>query len=131
RDWLDERGVDLDALLLDPTSVQIRSPRKNRGKLIYRLDQPLRSLQLADYTNKDGKPAKALEFRCATAAGLSMQDVLPPSPHPDGGFYEWFSTGDAHWSELPELPENLHLLWKALAAGPAEIKVDPTIDKKL
>lgn len=128
--WLAERGVDLRALLLDPRSVQIKSPRKGRGKLIYRLDEPLRTLQLADYTGADGKPHKALELRCATAAGLTMQDVLPPSPHPDGGNYEWFSPGDGHWTNLPPLPEELHQLWKALATVEREVTVEPTVDKE-
>jgi hypothetical protein len=127
--WLAERGIDLRKLLLDPRSVQIKSPRKNRGKLLYRLRTPLRSLQLVDYTNDQGKPAKALELRCATAAGLTMQDVLPPSPHPDGGHYEWFSPGDGHWSKLPDLPEELHQLWSALASTRTEIKTEPTVDK--
>ena len=36
------------------------------------------------------KEITVLEFRCGTADGLTVQDVLPPSMHPDTGMpYRW------------------------------------------
>ena len=73
RPWWAEHGVDIDALLAEPSSVQISSGRAGRAKLLYRLGKPLRTL----------KPTgSGCELRCATAGGESVQDVLPPSIHP-------------------------------------------------
>src|SRR5262249_37440491 len=70
--WLVERGVDLDALWNAPDAVRISSGRPNRGKLLYRLSKPLRTI----------KPKESgIELRCATADGKSVQDVLPGTTH--------------------------------------------------
>ena len=107
--WLAERGVDLESLLDAPDAVQISSGRYGRAKLLYRLTRPLRTL----------KPAgSGLELRCATANGLSVQDVLPPSVHPDTKKpYEWVLNDliDGHWSRLPAIPAALLSLWRELA----------------
>ena len=108
RAWLAERGVDLDALFLAADSVQISSGRANHGKLIYKLPEPLASKQI-----KHEKKC-CLDFRCATSAGLTMQDVLPPSIHPDTGEpYKWVYGDDmfGDWRTLPEIPEALHQIW--------------------
>lgn len=108
--WLAERGIDLDALFAAPDSVHIVSGRGGHGKLLYALPEPLASRTVAK--NAEGKAA--LDFRCATAAGLTVQDVLPPSIHPDTGRpYKW-QYGDSmvgDWRELPPIPEALHDLW--------------------
>jgi hypothetical protein len=120
--WLAEAGVTLSDLLGAEDSVQISSGREGRGKLLYRLDTPLPSFKLAPYKvpNPDD-PAKpktfhALEFRCAASNGLTVQDVLPPTIHPETGYpYTWVY-GDAvlgHWSLLPALPAALAALWRA------------------
>jgi hypothetical protein len=55
----------------------------------------------------------AYELRCATANGLTVQDVLPPSIHPDTKQpYRW--AGKGHWMRLPELPQPLLDLWHGL-----------------
>lgn len=115
--WLAEHGVDLEALLDAPDAVRIDSGRPGRAKLLYRLKRPLRTL----------KPAgSGLELRCATAAGASVQDVLPPSVHPDTGKpYAWLY-GDlieGHWSRLPAIPAPLAALWRELAEPIAEKSV--------
>ncbi len=125
--WLAERGVDLDALLIEPASVQISSGRAGRGKLIYLLDLPMASIKLAPYQvpdEKTGKPKTyhGFELRCATAEGLSVQDVLPPTIHPTTGRpYEW-KYGDelvGDWRSLPPIPEALLALWRGeLTAQP-------------
>lgn len=95
-------GVDLQALLDAPDAVKISSGRPNRTKLLYRLPEgtdPLPSIKLWD---------AALELRCASQDGLTVQDVLPPSIHPDTGVpYEWI--GD--WREIPEMPDDLLWFW--------------------
>ncbi len=108
RDWLEQRGVDLDALFLDPRSVQIHSGKTNHGKLLYALDTPLASKQIKD----DG--SAVIDFRCATAAGRTVQDVLPPSMHPDTMRpYAWMYADDliGDWHDLPPLPEELKTIW--------------------
>ena len=120
-EWLARKGVDLDALLEDPRSVQIVSGRINRAKLLYRLPTPLPSLNLAPYeklSEKTGKMATfhALELRCGTRDGKTVQDVLPPTIHPETGKPYTWAYGDetfGHWSNLPELPSALLALWQA------------------
>jgi len=118
REWFDERGIDLDELFNDPRSVQLSSGRENRGKLLYRLDTPLVSKQI-DYDDK-----AMIDFRCATASGLTVQDVLPPSIHPDTGRpYEWKYADDliADWRDLPPIPDALKQVWlNEIAATYAE-----------
>lgn len=109
--WLAQRGIDLQALLDAPNAVRIDSGRPGRAKLLYRLSRPLRTL----------KPTSSgLELRCATAAGLSMQDVLPPTIHPvTKEPYRW-AYGDVvegHWSKLPAIPAQLLALWREMAAN--------------
>ena len=108
RDWLSERDVSLDELFVDPLNVQLSSGRQNRGKLIYALDTPLVSKQIKE------NDSCILDFRCATAGGLTMQDVLPPSIHPDTGRpYAWKYADDlvADWRNLPPLPDALKEIW--------------------
>lgn len=106
--WLAERGVDLAALLAAPDAVKITSGRPNRGKLLYRLKHPLATLQ---------PPLSGLELRCATADGKSVQDVLPPSIHPDTlKPYAW-AYGDelvGDWQNLPPIPASVLALWRSL-----------------
>lgn len=110
RPFLAERGVDVDALLAAPDAVRISSGRAGRAKLLYRMKFPMRTL----------KPKGAgVEFRCATSDGKSVQDVLPPTIHPDTKKpYAWVY-GDpmlGHWSNPPPIPSNLLACWRGLAA---------------
>lgn len=127
RKWLAEFGVDLDGLFTASTAVRIDSGREGRGKLLYRLAEPLASLKRAEYT-REKKKFHAIEFRCASADGLSVQDVLPETIHPVTGLpYQW-AYGDeliGHWSNLPELPSVLRDLWTAQLA-PSVASVTPT-----
>lgn len=108
RPWLAERGVDVDALMADPNAVMISSGRYNRAKLLYRLKLPMRTL----------KPKGAgIELRCATADGKSVQDVLPPTIHPDTKRPYTWKYGDelvAHWSALPPMPASVLAMWRTL-----------------
>jgi hypothetical protein len=106
--WLAERGVDVDALLEADDAVIIDSGRPGRAKLVYRMKRPLRTF----------KPkGSGLELRCATAAGLSVQDVLPPTIHPDTKKpYEWKFGILGDWRNPPPIPASLLSIWRELAA---------------
>jgi hypothetical protein len=124
RPFLAQHGIDLDALLNARNAVQIVSGRPNRAKLLYRLDKPLVSKKLCRYESLvNGKKYHALELRCATRQGKSVQDVLPPSIHPGTGKpYEWRYGSEliGSWRNLPPLPEALLALWQEGHAEPAE-----------
>lgn len=105
--WLQERGVDLAALLSAEDAVQIHSGKPNRAKLLYRLPLGI------DHLPTKQPPGSGVEFRCANDDGTgTVQDVLPPSIHPDTQRpYEW--RGD--YTRIPVLPACLLVLWRALA----------------
>lgn len=108
--WLREHGVDIAALLMTPGAVQVRSPRPNRAKLLYRLPDgvdPLASVVVAD---------GALELRCASRDGLSVQDVIAGA-HPEGGEY----TLVGNVATMVELPHALLELWQSLLDKPARV----------
>lgn len=99
---LTEHGLNLTELLTADDAVQISSGVKNRAKLLYRIPGILPTFQFIE----EGKTI--FEFRCGIANGLTHQDVLPPSIHPNTGEpYIWI--GD--WHNLPMLPGELHKLW--------------------
>lgn len=106
RTWLSARGIDLDKYLDAPDAVRIES-RPGRAKLIYKLAKPLPSFKVAD---------GGLELRCASSTGTTVQDVLPPSIHPDTGKpYTWrYGAGVTSWSQLGFLPEPIQALWQSL-----------------
>lgn len=110
--WLAERNVDLQQLLTAADAVLIHSGNPGHAKLIYSLPgflaMPSKRVML------DGKVV--LEFRQATAGGTSMQDVLPPSIHPNGHAYTWQGRGD--WKALPALPDVLLTIWQQLLDEP-------------
>lgn len=110
RVWLAEHGVDLDALLVADDGVQISSGREGRAKLLYRLEAgvaPIRTKQITDPETGE----MVLEFRCASASGLTVQDVLPPSIHPGTGKpYKW--AGKGRWQSIPQIPEQLLDVWQ-------------------
>lgn len=110
RPWLAERGVDIDSLLEAKDAVKISSGRPGRAKLLYRLKTPLRTI----------KPkGSGVELRCATSEGKSVQDVLPPTVHPDTHKpYEW-QYGEpllGDWGSLPAIPAALKAAWRELIA---------------
>lgn len=106
RPWLAEHGIDVDALLSDDRAVQITSGRPNRAKLIYTMKRPLRTF----------KPkGSGIELRCANMQGRSVQDVLPPSVHPDTGKpYEWAGGLLSDWHAPTAIPTALLTLWRSL-----------------
>jgi len=117
KSWLASHGVDLDALLKASDAVVIWSGKKFSLKLLYRLpigDQPLVSKKILGPDSKS-----ALEFRCATKDGLTVQDVLPPSIHPDGYQYQWLGEGDP--LNPPEIPSEVLSLWRILLTNSSRV----------
>ncbi len=109
--WLKARDIDLRALLEDDSAVQIKSGRPNRAKLLYKLPAGVPALATKKLQTSSG--AMMLEFRCASNDGASVQDVLPPTIHPETKQpYQWAGNGD--FENLPPLPGNLLELWKSL-----------------
>lgn len=109
-EWLLARGVNLAQLFSAPSRVEIVSGRAGRAKLLFNLpvsiDAPVQTLQV-----KGSVEEMILEFRCADSGGNSMQDVLPPSIHPDTGKpYQWGGPGD--WRKLPVIPDVLLQMWQ-------------------
>ncbi len=109
--WLAERGINLEALLMDDQSVQVSSGRDDRAKLLYRLPVGVGPLPERKVKSPSDPTEDMIDFRCATADGLTVQDVLPPSIHPDTGKpYVWI--GD--YRNLPVLPDGLLRVWREL-----------------
>jgi putative DNA primase/helicase len=128
-EYLLARGVNLGQLFAAADRVEIVSGREGRGKLLFRLPTSLHEWpQTLQVKSNDGE--MILEFRCADANGNSVQDVLPPSIHPDTGKpYQW--VGD--WGKLPTIPATLLSVWqnelakKSRGAAP----VSPTMSLQL
>ncbi|MCP5415143.1 MAG: AAA family ATPase [Chromatiaceae bacterium] len=123
KDWLDMRCIDLDSLLAADDAVQITSGKPNRAKLIYKLPEGVDPLPQHKVTGpKSGNDV--IDFRCGTAEKTTVQDVLPPSIHPETGKpYEW--RGD--WRKLPTLPGALLTVWRELIGGAS----GPIVDVKV
>jgi Protein of unknown function (DUF3987)/Bifunctional DNA primase/polymerase, N-terminal/Primase C terminal 2 (PriCT-2) len=116
--YLSEKGIDLQLLLDADDAVQINSGRKNRGKLLYRLPFDIGAMKTCQVTDPKTK-AMILEFRCASANGKTMQDLLPPSIHPDtGNQYQWAGKGD--WRFIPDMPDELLEVWEELINPPSK-----------
>ena len=114
-------GIDLVALSTAPDSVVISSGRPNRTKLLYRGHDDMPAFA-SKVLKENGNTV--VEFRCATADGLTVQDVLPPSIHPDTGKpYQW--GGNGNWSNLPVLPMSVVALWQSLLRGKPVQIVEP------
>ena len=115
--WFLDHGVDIDMFLDTDNAVQVTSGRINRAKLLYRL--PECTSWLATHKLRSG-----VEFRCADKSGEStVQDVLPPSIHPDtGNPYQWAGKGD--WRNIPILPDALLELWHGLASDLVDEQTD-------
>jgi hypothetical protein len=109
-------GIDLNALYDAPDAVVVDSGKQGHGKLLYAmpfgLALPSKKISAGDQT--------VYELRCATANGLTVQDVLPPSIHPDTNQpYRW--AGRGHWTRLPVIPMPLLTLWQSMLSQDAQV----------
>jgi hypothetical protein len=101
------QGIDIRALYDAPDAVVIDSGKAGRGKLLYVMPDPLRTKRVT--TNGE----TTYELRCATSSGLTVQDVLPPSIHPETNQpYRWMGRG--HWTRVPTIPTALLQHWQSL-----------------
>jgi hypothetical protein len=105
--WLQKRGINLLSLLDRKDSVVISSGKKFSLKLIGRLPRHHGVLESKKINTPDG--TSALEFRCATRDGLTVQDVIPPSRHPSGTNYEYLGKGNP--LEPPYIGDDLLQVW--------------------
>ncbi len=113
--WLSERGINLEKLINANNTVGISSGRDNRFKLLYTLPKGIEILYTHQEIDPDTKEV-ILEFRCASLNNKSMQDVLPPSVHPNGNTYTW--AGKGSWKNIPPLPDELLTVWQNIAKQP-------------
>lgn len=97
-------GIDLDAILASAPRIV---GRPDRGKALFRAP-------VGDYTTRrlawpvSGDPRRT-EVVFELRAG-SVQDVLPPSIHPEtGNPYVW---AGADWRALPPLPDQILTIWR-------------------
>lgn len=113
-------SIDLRAMYEAADAVVIDSGKQGHGKLLYAmpfgLALPSKKINAGDQT--------IYELRCATSNGLTVQDVLPPSIHPDTNQpYRW--AGRGHWTRLPVIPMSLLSLWQSMLAQDAKV-IAPT-----
>ena len=103
--YLAAKGIALRELLTTRGPAIMWSGRPNSLKAIFRLPNSVGPL-LTKTVKVNGKII--LEFRCATADGKTVQDVIPPSIHPSGTKYRWLQ---GSLESLTELPKELLDLW--------------------
>jgi hypothetical protein len=120
-EFLATHDIDLKSLFDAPDSVTINSGNPGHAKLLYRMPfgMSLTSKKLI-YVESDGMKKNYLDFRCATASGLTVQDVLPSAVrHPiTCQPYSW--GGNGHYTNLPAIPEALLALWQSLLTKDTE-----------
>jgi hypothetical protein len=112
---LKQHGIDLQALYEAPDAVIVDSGRSGHGKLLYAmpfgLALPSKKISISGVT--------VYELRCATVSGVTVQDVLPPSIHPQTMQpYRW--AGKGHWSRLPMIPQDILDLWQSMLVQDSE-----------
>ena len=108
--WLATHRINLSSLLFAGDAVVIWSGKKGSLKLIYRLPRGQAPLESKKINGINGR--SVLEFRCATKDGKTVQDLLPPSLHPEGYQYQWL--GDGSPQAIPEIPTDLLSIWGLL-----------------
>jgi putative DNA primase/helicase len=115
--WLATHGISLNELLEAPDAVLIWSGKKYSLKLVYTLPIGSSPLTSTKINGPDGRVA--LEFRCATSDGKTVQDVLPPSIHPSGSRYQWMGLGNP--LTPPEIPRDLLEVWRILIVNGSRV----------
>lgn len=118
---LAEHGIDLSSIASAPDAVLIHSGKPGHGKILYTM--PFGLALPTKKVVKDG--VTVYELRCATAGGLTVQDVLPPSIHPETHQpYQWAGAG--HWTRIPMIPQPLLDLWLSMVDQDAKQTIPTT-----
>lgn len=122
---LKKHDICLKSLYEAPDAVTIKSGKPGHGKLLYAMpfNAALRSKKII----RD--KITIFELRCATANNLTVQDVLPPSIHPETKLpYQWGGLG--HWTRLPLIPQSLLNFWNELLNEEKQrnIETDTAVD---
>jgi hypothetical protein len=101
-------SLNLDDFLNAPTP-RIRGAKGI--KPIFRMPKGVRleTKKLAFYYEENGKRKAHTIFELR---GVGGQDVLPPSLHPDGIYYEWVDGYPKSYEDFLELPRELLNLWQ-------------------
>ena len=112
-------NIDLQALYDAIDAVIIDSGKAGHGKLLYGmpfgLTLPSKKIVCNGIT--------VYEIRCATSNGSTVQDVLPPSIHPETlRPYQW--SGRGYWTSLPMIPQALLDLWQSLLDQDRDCTID-------
>lgn len=102
-------GINLDVLYGADDAVIIDSGREGHGKLLYAM--PFGLTLPSKKISRDS--TTVYELRCATSNKLTVQDILPPSIHPDTlQPYRW--AGRGNWTRLPVIPMALLEHWQKM-----------------
>ncbi|MBK3776420.1 hypothetical protein GAY31_20060 [Azospirillum brasilense] len=109
-DHFEQNLMPIEAL---PTTVMWTSGKPQRFQAAFWVDEDAWPLLRTFKTGPDRK----LEFRWAGG-----QSVLPPSPHPETGNYEWLL--DPEQVEVAELPYSV-LEWWVAQSTPRSVPVEP------
>lgn len=96
-------GIDYDAIIASAPKIV---GRPDRGKVLFRAPEGLKTHKISWPVQGDPRRTEVVfELRAG-----AVQDVLPPSVHPDtGNPYTW--AGPSVFDGLPEIPAPLLLLW--------------------
>jgi len=95
-------GIDFDALMA--STARIRG-REGRGKLLFRSHRDDLTRHSIAWPNKDGRGTTTVfELR-----GGAVQDVLPPSMHPDT--MQPYAWEGLPYDQIPVLPKQLQMMW--------------------
>jgi len=116
---LRKSNIDLQELYDAIDAVIINSGKAGHGKLLYGMPFGL-TLPSKKIVHNG---VTVYELRCATSNGLTVQDVLPPSIHPETlRPYQW--SGRGQWTNLPMIPQALFDLWQSLLEQDNECTID-------
>ena len=131
-DWLGTMlyGLDVAALYAEPDAVTILSGKPGRGKLLYRMPfglvLPTKRITIdvpGGPTSGHTKKHILFELRCGTVDDKSVQDLLPPSIHPEMGTpYQWGGAG--HYTKIPLVPQAVLDIWHAAIVDVRPVRVE-------
>jgi len=104
-------GLPLLTWLEADDSVEIRSGKEGKAKLLFRVPEGETMPSSKKLNFGKGKDAHSVfELRHASAEGKTLQDVLPPSIHPDTG-EPYQKVGNLFG--MPTIPSQLLSLWRS------------------